>query len=659
MDPAMFGTTRRWPLRPFVAVATLAAACRDQPAPTIPPLPGAASAPRPAASEDPARAVLASAAEPTRDASAFVPERVQGTGAAMGTHIAFAAYTTPAIDAAQAREAFSAAVEEIKRVESLMTTWRDSEVSRINAAAGKTAVKVGEETFTVIKEAVRTSEISDGTFDITFHTLHGLWKFDEDLDPHPPSDAAVKARLPFVGWRNIKLDETERTVMLAKDKTQIGLGGIAKGYAVDMAARVLERAGLRSYFVQAGGDLLARGRKPDGTEWQAGIRDPRSAEGKHFALLSLTDHAFSTAGDYERAYIVGGKRYHHIIDPRTGQPATACRSVTIWAPTALLADEIDDAVFILGPEKGMKLVESIDGVGAVIVDARNNVGVSKRLQGKLQVIAVPTDGIWSRRHGRPRLGEELPDGGLEPGLSAGIEPDEHLAHDAALVDEHHRRKPHDPVCTVGVSRLVDDGRITHLEPLGRDGRELGLVGRDPDDGEPLRAEPVLQRVQPRRDHPARSAPGRPEVDDRDLSLQRRDRRRSAREHGDVAEGRRGRADEVHLDEIVARRARGKHDRRADRAAGALHPHRHGVAHLVHRDRAGDVARRGHARAVDRDDPIPGAEPSALGRRPAHHVLDPHADVTAVVHRDPEPREPRRRRRRGGGRRQRRERPVLR
>lgn len=377
----------------LLVLGIVTAACRDQPAAGVPPLPSAPSAPAPA--EDPAKAVLASAQDPLPEAGTrpFVPERVHGQGAAMGTHIAFAAYTTPAVDARKTRAAFDAAIEEIKRIEALMTTWRDSEVSRINAAAGKSPVKVSDETFDVIKEAVRTSEISEGTFDITFHTLHGLWKFDEDLDPHPPAEKDLKARLSFVGYRNIKLDEREKTVMLAKDKTQIGLGGIAKGYAVDMAARVLEKAGLSSFFVQAGGDLFARGTKPDGTEWQAGIRDPRGPEGKYFAKLSLTDHAFSTAGDYERAYVVDGKRYHHIIDPRTGHPATACRSVTVWAPTALLADEIDDAVFILGPEKGMKLVESIEGVAAVIVDAKNNVGISKRLQGKVQLVGVPSDGI--------------------------------------------------------------------------------------------------------------------------------------------------------------------------------------------------------------------------------------------------------------------------
>jgi thiamine biosynthesis lipoprotein len=373
--------------------------CPDQPAAGVPPLPStpagsasAASVPGPSADLE-ARAVLASAAEPIDAGKAFAPERVQATGGAMGTHLAFAAYTTPSVDAAAVHKAFDAAIDEIKRIEALMTTWHESEVTRINAAAGKSAVKVSDETFGVIKDSVHTSEISEGTFDITFHTLHGLWKFDEDLDPHPPSAAAVKARLPFVGYKHIKLDEAQKTVMLDRPETQIGLGGIAKGYAVDMAVKVLDRAGLKSFFVQAGGDLFARGKKPDGADWSAGIRDPRGSEGKYFAILPLSDHAFSTAGDYERAYVVGGKRYHHIIDPRTGYPATACRSVTIWAPSAYLADEIDDAVFILGPEKGMKLVESLDGVGAVIVDAKNNVGISKRLQGKVQITGVPTAGI--------------------------------------------------------------------------------------------------------------------------------------------------------------------------------------------------------------------------------------------------------------------------
>jgi thiamine biosynthesis lipoprotein len=321
-------------------------------------------------------------------------EKVTAEGRAMGTHLAYAAFTRPDLDAAKIHAAFDAATAEIVRIEKLMTTWDPaSEVSRVNAAAGKAPVAVGPETFDVIRESVHASEMSEGCFDITFETLHGLWKFDQDLDPHPPSAQDVESRRKYVGYKHVKLDAKASTVFLDEEHVRIGLGGIAKGYAVDRASKVLEAAGLDSYYVQAGGDLFTRGLKPDGTPWVAGVRDPRGPEGDYFAMMPVSNHAFSTAGDYERGYVVGGKRYHHIIDPRTGYPATSSRSVTIWAPTALLADEVDDAVFILGPERGLALVESLDGVGAVIVDAQNRVWRSKRLEGIVQPVHPPTDGI--------------------------------------------------------------------------------------------------------------------------------------------------------------------------------------------------------------------------------------------------------------------------
>ncbi len=328
------------------------------------------------------------------EAAAFAPEKVVGEGHAMGTHLAYAAFTTAALDAGRVRSAFDAATAEIVRLEKLMTTWSpDSEVSKVNAAAGKEAIQVGEETFDVIRESLNASRISGGAFDITFETLHGLWKFDQDLDPHPPSPADVRARLKFLGFGHVKLDESAHSVFLDESHVRIGLGGIAKGYAVDHAAKVLLDAGLPSFYVQAGGDLYTRGAKPGGEPWQAGVRDPRGPDGDYFAMMPVSDRAFSTAGDYERTYIVAGKRYHHIIDPHTGYPATASRSVTIWAPTALLADEIDDAVFIMGPEKGLALVESLDGVGAVIVDAQNRVWTSKRLEGKVRPVHPPHDAL--------------------------------------------------------------------------------------------------------------------------------------------------------------------------------------------------------------------------------------------------------------------------
>jgi thiamine biosynthesis lipoprotein len=373
----------------FGITSIISAGCQDRaqvsPAP-VTLAPSGSAAPPPLG-----EAIAMDAAPVVRE---FVPERVTGEGHAMGTHLGFAAFTTPKLDADRIRALFRAAEAEIVRLERLMTTWDPaSEVSRVNAAAGKEPVVVGPETFAVIREAVHASEISEGTFDITFETLHGLWKFDQDLDPHPPSPAAVRAQVRYLGYRHVKLDPAADTVFLDEAHVRIGLGGIAKGYAVDQAAKVLMDGGLTSFYAQAGGDLLAHGSKPDGTAWRAGIRDPRGPEGDYFAMMPVTDHAFSTAGDYERTYVVGGKRYHHIIDPRTGYPATASRSVTIWAPTALLADELDDAVFILGPEKGLALIESVDGVGGVIVDSHNRVWTSKRLEGTVVPVHPPTDAL--------------------------------------------------------------------------------------------------------------------------------------------------------------------------------------------------------------------------------------------------------------------------
>jgi FAD:protein FMN transferase len=325
----------------------------------------------------------------------YTPERVAVEAKAMGTHLLLAAYTSPQHDEAALRAAFDKAVAEIQRLEGLMTTWRpDTEVSRVNAAAGKGAVKVSPETLSVIEKSVWMSERSEGVFDITFEAMHGLWKFDQDLEEKiPPLDAVETAR-KLIDFRQIKIDHAARTVMLGKPGMRMSLGGIAKGYAVDAASSVLKAAGLDAFMVQAGGDLYVRGKKPDGTRWRVGVRDPRGRDSTdYFAMLEVEDHAFSTAGDYERGFVKDGRRYHHIIDPRTGFPATASRSVTIWAGDAFTADAIDDAVFILGPEKGLKLVESLDDVGAVIVDEHNKVWVSGRLKDRLHMLRQPTDGI--------------------------------------------------------------------------------------------------------------------------------------------------------------------------------------------------------------------------------------------------------------------------
>lgn len=355
-------------LRSWVALGALLAACsrRDEPAP-IKPAPSASPAP------------------------SVAPRRViSGSYTAMGTAVDFKVWSDR--PEAAVRAAMDDAHAEIKRLEKMMTTWdQASEVSKINAAAGADAVPVSDELLDVLEGARAIHDQSEGVFDITFYGLKGLWRFDQDAVEAIPSDADIAARLPLVDGKKVQLDRGKKTVRLPAKGMAINLGGIAKGYAVDKAAAVLAKHGFTDVVVQAGGDLLVRGRKGQ-DPWRVGIRDPRGAATDWFAVAAIENAAFSTAGDYERYWFKDGKRYHHILDPRTGKPATACRSVTVFAKDALTADEYDDAIFILGPEKGLALLAGKPGTGAVVVDKDNKVWVSPSLKDIVTLTHQPTNG---------------------------------------------------------------------------------------------------------------------------------------------------------------------------------------------------------------------------------------------------------------------------
>lgn len=339
-------------------------------------------------------------AEPPTPKKAPVDERAQAekkaaeqlvrrSHHAMGTLIVITAWT---VDEAAAEKAFEQAFDELDRLEAVLTVWRkDSDVSRINAEAGKKAVKVSEDTVACVKRALELAKVTEGKFDVTFGALAGLWKFDHDQDDKIPDDAEIKRRLPFVGFEYIELDEAKRTVRITKEGVRLHLGGIGKGYGVDRAVAMIKARGIDDFMVQAGGDLYVSGKR-GGRPWRVGVRDPRGPRDAFFAAAEVTDATFSTSGDYERFFTEGGVRYHHILDPDLGRPARGTRSVTIMAKDAVTADALSTGIFILGAEKGMKIVEALDGVGAVIVDADNQVHVSKRLEGKLKILKPPTDG---------------------------------------------------------------------------------------------------------------------------------------------------------------------------------------------------------------------------------------------------------------------------
>jgi thiamine biosynthesis lipoprotein len=339
-------------------------------------------------------ALVAQAAPPVVTPPAAPPRVVARTFPVMGTEVTFSAYSA---DPDAAEHAFAAAYDEIRRVEKLMTDWErpgepESDIVKINKAAGKKAVKVSPETIEVIEKSLEMSRRSEGAFDITFAAMHGLWKFDEDMDKSIPSPEEIEKRRKLINWRDVLVNVKSGTVKLRRVGMRMGLGGIAKGYAVDRCSAVLRTAGLKNFMVQAGGDLYVAGRKGS-ANWMVGVRDPRGGPRDIIGRMPIEDHAFSTAGDYERGFVLNGRRYHHIIDPKTGYPATASREVTIFAPNAFLADALDDSVFILGPKKGMELIDSYPDCATLIVDAQNKVWMSKSLEGKLQRTAAPTDGI--------------------------------------------------------------------------------------------------------------------------------------------------------------------------------------------------------------------------------------------------------------------------
>ena len=305
----------------------------------------------------------------------------------MGTIVNVTIYTD---DEAGAAKGAKAVFDEIDRLDDLMTTWRDSEIYRINENAGKKPVKVSDESILVIDRALDVSAKSNGIFDITVGAFHGLWKFDEDMDGSLPDPAEVKKRLSLVNWKDVIVDHKKKTVFLKREGMSITLGGIAKGYAVDRGVAILKKLGFTSFIVQAGGDLYVAGDK-DGDPWIVAIRDPRGPYDSSFAIAPIKDHSFSTSGDYERGFVKDGVRYHHILDPRDGQPARASRSVTVMAKDAFTADAWSKVLFILGADGAMDLVEKMPDFDAAWVDSKNQVHVSSELKPILKILRQPTD----------------------------------------------------------------------------------------------------------------------------------------------------------------------------------------------------------------------------------------------------------------------------
>jgi FAD:protein FMN transferase len=284
-----------------------------------------------------------------------------------------------AADEAWAVERIDAAVAEIQRIERLLTTYDEgSETNRINRNAGIAPVGVSRETFGLIERSIRISGVTQGAFDISYGSVDKrLWNFDGQMQQLPDKELARKM-VRLINYRNILLDRAGSMVFLKEKGMRIGFGGIGKGYAAEQAKKVMQNMGVDSGVVNASGDLTAWGLQPNGQPWTIGIVRP-DVKGEIFSYLNITNMALATSGNYEKYVMIGGKRYSHTIDPRTGLPVTGIKSVTIITPNAEIADAMATPVMIMGVRAGLYMINQMKDIEAVIIDDEDKIYTSDHL----------------------------------------------------------------------------------------------------------------------------------------------------------------------------------------------------------------------------------------------------------------------------------------
>jgi FAD:protein FMN transferase len=283
-------------------------------------------------------------------------------------------------DDQKAETALNAAIEEIQRIEKLLTTFSEnSQTAAINNNAGKQPVAVDQEVFDLILRSRKISQLTEGSFDITYGSIDKrFWNFDQDMKSLPDAEQAKKS-VRLINYRNVILDHEHKTVFLKNEGMRIGFGGIGKGYAADRAKAVLRNMGIESGVVNASGDLVAWGSQVDGQPWTIGIADPKY-KGGAFSYMNISNKAVATSGNYEKFAVINGKRYSHTINPRTGFPVSGIKSVTIIAPIGELADAMATPVMVMGVRAGLNLVNQVKGLACIVIDESDRVFTSDNIK---------------------------------------------------------------------------------------------------------------------------------------------------------------------------------------------------------------------------------------------------------------------------------------
>jgi len=287
--------------------------------------------------------------------------------------------TVVANDSEKGEEYIDLAVNEISRIERLISSWDpNSQTSEINRNAGVKPVKVDKELFDLIQRAIGISKLSDGAFDISYASMDKVWKFDGSMT-QMPDEETIRNSVSKVGFQNILLDKENSSVFLKLSGMKIGFGAIGKGYAADKAKALLIEKGVVSGIINASGDMNTWGLQPDGKEWKVAITNPMD-KNKAFALMPVSNSAVVTSGNYEKYVTFNGKQYSHIIDPRTGYPTTGIISVTVFAPKAEIADALATSIFVMGIEVGLNRVNQLPKIECIIIDDKGAIHTSNNIE---------------------------------------------------------------------------------------------------------------------------------------------------------------------------------------------------------------------------------------------------------------------------------------
>lgn len=286
--------------------------------------------------------------------------------------------TVVAKDSLEGNYFINLAIDEVKRIENLISDWiPTTQISKVNQNAGIQPVKVDQEIYDLVERAIKISKLTSGAFDISYASMDKIWKFDGSMK-EMPSEEAIKKSVEKVGYQNIILNPKDTTIFLKNKGMKLGLGGIGQGYIADKIKVLLQVKGCKSGLVNVSGDINTWGKQPDNKSWTVGIVNPMN-KNKVFATFPLDDSAVETSGSYEKYVTFNGKRYSHIIDPRTGYPASGIVSVSVFAKQTEIADALATGIFVLGVDVGLDLINQLKGIGCIIVDDKGVIHTSKNI----------------------------------------------------------------------------------------------------------------------------------------------------------------------------------------------------------------------------------------------------------------------------------------